>query len=679
MAKVESKKRGGLSQDKRRGLYREMLLIRRFEEKVEERFRAGELSGFLHVAIGQEAVAVGVCQAMADGDVFASTHRAHAHALARGMHPNALMAELYGKTEGCSHGYGGSMHLYDVEIGFLGANAVVGGGLPAITGAALAFKLRKEPRVAVAFFGDGATNIGTFHESLNLAQLWQVPAVYVCENNHYAESTPASQQLPIKDLAKRAVAFGMHSITVDGQDVEEVLRAADRALEHARSGKGPVFLLCETYRLVGHYVGDPQVYRAKEEVKELRENQDPLDRVRARLELSDEEDAAVEREVEELVEASVEFAQGRDRPQARGRPQERLCLTPLTGRRSRPAEPASAPISRRVRSARVPELSYREAVRDALSRAMREDEDVFIMGEDIAEMGGSMAVTQGMLAEFGPERVRNTPISEMAIVGAGIGAAMQGMRPIVEIMYEDFTTLAMEQIVNQAAKHRYMSGGQVKVPLTVRTQGGAGWSPGAQHAQQVEGWFVHVPGLKVVFASTPTDVRGLLWSSIYDDNTVIFFEHRILYPIKEEVPEELEPIPLGKARVHREGEDVTVVATGRLVHEALKAAEEAESEGVSVEVVDPRTLLPLDEETIVASVKKTNRCVVAHEAVVRMGFGAEVAAVVQHQAFDWLDAPIERVGSKFTPLPFAPVMEQFVVPHASDVLDAIRKTVGRST
>jgi pyruvate dehydrogenase E1 component alpha subunit len=310
VAKVESRKRGGLSQERLRGLYREMLLIRRFEEKVEERFRAGELSGFLHVAIGQEAVAVGVCQAMADGDVFASTHRAHAHALARGMHPNALMAELYGKTEGCSHGYGGSMHLYDVEIGFLGANAVVGGGLPAITGAALAFKLRKEPRVAVAFFGDGATNIGTFHESLNLAQLWQVPAVYVCENNHYAESTPASQQLPIQDLAKRAVAYGMHSITVEGQDVEEVIKAAGRALEHARSGKGPVFLLCETYRLTGHYVGDPQVYRPKEEVKELRATEDPLDRVRGKLDLSDEDFEAIEREVDELVEGSVEFAKG---------------------------------------------------------------------------------------------------------------------------------------------------------------------------------------------------------------------------------------------------------------------------------------------------------------------------------------------------------------------------------
>ena len=326
----------------------------------------------------------------------------------------------------------------------------------------------------------------------------------------------------------------------------------------------------------------------------------------------------------------------------------------------------------------MPEVTYREAVRDALSRALREDDGVFLMGEDIAEMGGSMAVTQGLLEEFGAERIRNTPISEMAIVGTAIGAAMQGMRPIVEIMYEDFLTLSMEQLVNQAAKHRTMSGGQLKVPLTIRTQGGAGWSPGAQHAQQLEAWFVHVPGLKVVFASTPEDVRGLLWTAIHDDNPVVFFEHRTLYPVKGEVPDELEPIPLGKARIHREGTDVTVIATGRLVHEALQAAEEAEKDGISVEVVDPRTLLPLDEEAIVASVRKTTRCVTAHEAVTRAGFGAELAAIVQHGAFDWLDAPIERVGARFAPLPFAPVMEQWVVPHAADVLDAVRRTVARA-
>jgi acetoin:2,6-dichlorophenolindophenol oxidoreductase subunit alpha len=306
VAKVEAKR--GLSEERLREFLREMLLIRRFEEKVEERFRAGELPGFLHVAIGQEAVAVGVCQAMEDGDVFASTHRAHGHTLARGTHPNAVMAELYGKLEGCSHGYGGSMHLYDVERGNLGANAVVGGGLPAITGAALAFKLRGEPRVAVAFFGDGATNIGTFHESLNLAQLWQVPAVFVLEDNHWAESTPEIQHSPIRDLSKRAEAFGMKVMKADGQDVEEVHRVAQRALKYARDGKGPVFLHVETERLVGHYIGDPQVYRDKEELHRLQETRDPITLLREKLGISDEEFEADDQEVQEIVEASVEFA-----------------------------------------------------------------------------------------------------------------------------------------------------------------------------------------------------------------------------------------------------------------------------------------------------------------------------------------------------------------------------------
>jgi acetoin:2,6-dichlorophenolindophenol oxidoreductase subunit alpha len=306
VAKVERK--GAVSPELLREFFREMLLIRRFEEKVEERFRAGELPGFLHVAIGQEAVAVGVCRALEEGDVIASTHRAHGHTLAKGTHPNELMAELYGKLEGCSHGFGGSMHLYDLERGNLGANAVVGGGLPAIVGAALAFKFRDEARVGVAFFGDGATNIGTFHESLNLAQLWNVPAVFVCENNHWAESTPAKQHMPIEDMTKRAEAFGMEAMKVDGQEVGKVYEAAAKAVEHARSGRGPVFLVAETYRLVGHYIGDPQVYRSKEELQHLKETEDPIDKLRAQIELSDEEFEELDNEVMELVEASVEFA-----------------------------------------------------------------------------------------------------------------------------------------------------------------------------------------------------------------------------------------------------------------------------------------------------------------------------------------------------------------------------------
>jgi pyruvate dehydrogenase E1 component alpha subunit len=310
MAKVERKPDVGasLSEERLHELLRELLLIRRFEEKVEERFRAGELPGFLHVAIGQEAVAAGVMAALEPDDTIMSTHRAHGHALAKGIHPNQLMAELYGKLEGCSHGYGGSMHLYDVERGMLGANAVVGGGLPQVTGTALAYQLRKQPRVCVAFFGDGATNTGVFHESLNLAQLWKVPALFVLEVNDWAESTPMSQHSPIQDMSKRAVAFGMRSLDVDGQDVEAVYAATREAREHAVSGDGPVLLVVRTYRLVGHYIGDPQVYRDKDELEELRETKDPIELLRTRLEVSDDELEALSSEVEQIVEASVEFA-----------------------------------------------------------------------------------------------------------------------------------------------------------------------------------------------------------------------------------------------------------------------------------------------------------------------------------------------------------------------------------
>jgi acetoin:2,6-dichlorophenolindophenol oxidoreductase subunit alpha len=290
------------------GFLAEMLLIRRFEEKVTERFRAGELAGFLHACIGQEAVAVGVCRALEDGDMIASTHRAHGHVLANGTPPNEVMAELYGKVEGCSHGYGGSMHLYDVARGNMGANAVVGGGLPATVGAALAFRMRHEPRVAIAFFGDGATNIGTFHESLNLAQLWHVPAVFVCENNRWSESTPRIQHQPIRDLTQRAASYGMRTLHIDGQGVEAVYSAAGEALAYARSGHGPVFLLCETERLTGHYIGDAQVYRDKEELQRLREMRDPIHNLRERLAVSKEEWARLDAEAQGVVDASVEFA-----------------------------------------------------------------------------------------------------------------------------------------------------------------------------------------------------------------------------------------------------------------------------------------------------------------------------------------------------------------------------------
>lgn len=322
----------------------------------------------------------------------------------------------------------------------------------------------------------------------------------------------------------------------------------------------------------------------------------------------------------------------------------------------------------------MPVMTYREAVREAMSEEMRRSDEVFIMGEDIADMGGSQGVTRGMLDEFGAERVRNTPISEEAIVGAGIGSAMTGMRPIVEIMYFDFTSMAMDQIFNQAAKWRYMTGGQVTVPLTIRTQGGAGWQSGAQHATMVENWFTHVPGLKVVMPSQPDDAKALLKASIRDENPVLFIEHRDCYPRKGEVGGEDDVGTIGSARVLREGSDVTVVAYSAMAYTALAAADRLQEElDLSVEVVDPRTLQPLDLAPIVESVRKTNRCVIAHEAVWFCGYGAELAALVQQHAFDHLDAPVLRVGERFAPIPFAPVLEQYVVPGEEQIIDAVKQ------
>jgi acetoin:2,6-dichlorophenolindophenol oxidoreductase subunit alpha len=307
--------RDRLSHEQLEAFLGEMLLIRRFEEKVEERFRAGDLPGFLHADIGQEAVAVGVCRALEEGDTIGSTHRAHGHVLAHGTPAREVMAELYGKVEGCSHGYGGSMHLYDVARGTMGANAVVGGGLPAVVGGALAFKFRGERRVAVAFFGDGATNTGVFHESLNLAQLWRVPAVFVCENNRWSESTPQWQHQPIEDLTKRAASYGMHTQHIDGQDVEAVHLAALDALAYARSGQGPVFLLCETERLTGHFIGDAQLYRDKAELRTLRETRDPIENLRARLELTDERWARLDADAQGVVDDALAFALAGTDPQ----------------------------------------------------------------------------------------------------------------------------------------------------------------------------------------------------------------------------------------------------------------------------------------------------------------------------------------------------------------------------
>ncbi len=324
----------------------------------------------------------------------------------------------------------------------------------------------------------------------------------------------------------------------------------------------------------------------------------------------------------------------------------------------------------------VREISYLEAVREAMSQEMRENQDVFILGEDIGVYGGAFGVTRGMIEEFGPERVRNTPISEAAIAGGAVGAALTGMRPILELQFSDFITIAMDQLVNQAAKTRYMFGGKGKVPLVVRTPAGSGTGAAAQHSQSLEAWMAHIPGLKVVQPSTAYDAKGLLKAAMDDDNPVIFYEHKLLYKTIGEVPEEQYSIPLGKADVKRNGKDVTIVATAIMVHKALEAAKELEAEGIDVEIIDPRTLVPLDEETIIESVKKTGKCIVVHEAVKRGGYGGEIASMIaESEAFDYLDAPIKRLGGLAVPIPYNPTLEKAVIPQVPDIIEAAKELV----
>ncbi|AVI43068.1 alpha-ketoacid dehydrogenase subunit beta [Bacillus pumilus] len=320
------------------------------------------------------------------------------------------------------------------------------------------------------------------------------------------------------------------------------------------------------------------------------------------------------------------------------------------------------------------EISYLEAVREAMSQEMRENQDVFILGEDIGVYGGAFGVTRGMIEEFGPERVRNTPISEAAIAGGAVGAALTGMRPILELQFSDFITIAMDQLVNQAAKTRYMFGGKGKVPLVVRTPAGSGTGAAAQHSQSLEAWMAHIPGLKVIQPSTAYDAKGLLKAAMDDDNPVIFYEHKLLYKTIGEVPEEQYSIPLGKADVKRSGKDVTIVATAIMVHKALEAAKELEAEGIDVEIIDPRTLVPLDEETIIESVKKTGKCIVVHEAVKRGGYGGEIASMIaESEAFDYLDAPIKRLGGLAVPIPYNPTLEKAVIPQVPDIIEAAKE------
>ena len=650
-------------------IYHDLSRVRRFDERVIELFHQGVVKGTAHSCVGQEAIAVGACAALENRDFIVSHHRGHGHCIAKGADMTRMMAELMGRETGYGRGLGGSMHIAALDKGILGANGIVGAGIGIGTGAALSARIRRSGQVCLVFFGDGAANEGIFHEALNLASLWRLPAIYVCENNQYGLSTPMAESTSIDRLSKRAAGYGMPGETIDGNDVLAVHDAVTRAAARARAGDGPSLIEALTYRWGDHSMrANLPRYRSEEEEAAWRQG-DPLARAARLLEERQVRKPAVEALRERAareVEAAVEEARHAPEP----------TLASLEGAVTAPhrdpgPEPGPAAANGR-------DLTYVEALREGIDQAMREDGRVFVIGEDVGRIGGIFGVTRGLRDAHGAERVLDAPISEGAIANAAVGAAITGLRPVAEVQIFDFVTLMMDAIVNQAAKFRYMLGGAPTVPLVIRGPQGGGIRLAAQHSQSLEAWFAHVPGLVVMAPSTPYDAKGLMLAAIRDDNPVVFLEHKLLYvQSRGPVPEQPYAIPVGKADVKRPGRDATLVATMAMVAPALAAARDLAREGIEVEVIDPRTLRPLDAETILASVRKTNRLVVVHEGWTKWGFGAEVAAMVMEEAFDHLDAPVGRVGMRDVPMPYNDTLERAVIPSQADIVAAVRRVLYR--
>ncbi len=676
----------GLSKQELLGYLRQMLEIRRFEEMVYELLGKNVIKGASHLYAGEEAVAVGAISVLRDDDLITSTHRGHGHCHARGDglagskqekqdHLNMMMAELCGRSTGYCKGRGGSMHIADVGRGNLGATGIVGGNIPVGTGAGLAAQLRGADQVVLCFFGDGAANTGNFHESLNMASVWALPVVYIVENNLYGMSVPFAEASKTPDVAARAVAYGIPGEIVDGMDFFAVRAAVRRAVERARKGEGPTLLECKTYRWYGHSRSDPRVYRTREEEQDWK-SRDPITTLESRLiaeGIATEQEIAVGGEAASLaVQTATDFALNSPWPSP-SRLYDDVYVALKTSEIDVQAERELRKRTRTDLSMR--QIAYWEALNEALREEMDRDSRVFLIGEDIGSYGGAYGVTRGLVEQYGSDRVRDTPISEAAIGGAAVGAAMAGMRPVAEIMYVDFTPLAMDQLANQGAKNRYMFGGKTTVPMVIRTQGGTGRSIAAHHSQSLEALWVHFPGIHVVMPATPYDAKGLLKAAIRDDNPILFIEHKMLYKEKGPVPDDDYIIPLGVADVVREGTDVTVVAYSRMRHRALEAAELLAKEGVSVEIIDPRTLKPLDVETIVNSVRRTGRLVGVTEAYKTGSFISELFAIVNDLAFDFLDAPMVRVAAADVPVPMSEPLEEATVPSVEQIIAAIRATL----
>lgn len=652
------------------GLFEQMTLLRKFELVAQIACRKGETPGFLHLYIGQEASGVGVCAHLRPTDWVTSTHRGHGHALAKGADPRRVMAELFGRADGICGGRGGTMHLYDRSVGLFGTNGVVGAGIGHAAGVGLGARQLGRDDIGVAFFGDGASNHGAFHEVLNFAGVQHVPAVFVCENNLYATATPYRDITLNPEIATRAAAYGIPGVAVDGNDVMAVWEAMRIATDRARSGGGPTLIECKTYRVVGHHEGDPVVgtYRTQEEI-DAWVKRDPIEMFRNRIVrdygiATEAELSAIERRIDSVVADALDFARKSPLPD------------PATLGLHVYADPINPPEATRARPpTKTREQGWLEAVRDGIAEEMRANPAILYFGEGTGERGGSFAHTKGLWAEFGAHRMIDTPISEQGFTAAAIGASAIGARTVSDVMFADFAFEAAGQIMLQGAKLRYMSNGGMSAPFVLRAAMGALRSSGPHHSGSYHPIFAQMPGLIVCLPSNAADAKGLMKTALRAQDPVVFLEPKALYASRCEVPEGEHYVPFGVARIARAGRDITIVATGQQVAQAELAAEALSGEGIEAEIIDPRTIMPFDIDTVIESIRRTHRLLVVDEAWAMCGLGGEIAQAVNELAFDELDAPPGRLHSEPVSHPFAPVLEQAMVINPDRIAQAARDVI----
>jgi len=644
--------------------YRRMAYIRQFEEKVLELGQEGHVAGSVHLCLGQEAIPVGAMSVLQPTDKVFSTYRGHGWALACGADPLALMAEIAQRGEGVNGGRAGSPMLSAPDVGFMGENSIIGAGLPIASGVAMANQMRGDKGVVLTSLGDGAMNQGGTTEAMIFAAARNLPVIFACENNGWAEMTPTSATTRGEHLARRGQGLGIESHIVDGNDPVAVAEAVSKAAEVCRSGEGPVLLEFKTARLSGHYNKDIQHYRSAEDIEAARK-EDPLLRLRELENITAEDAQRIDAEVAAEIAELAEKVRQLPAPSAEG-VFEHLYAPELPALQAR----ADAPTK---------DMAYFRAVNEALKDALKRREEVLVYGEDIAVAGGVFGVTRGLQKEFGEQRVFDTPIAETAILGSAVGAAVAGMKPVVEIMWADFVFVALDQIVNQASNVRYVNRSKIHAPMVIRMQQGVTPGSCAQHSQSIEAILSHVPGIKVGLPATPQDAYAMTLAAIEDPDPVVLIEHRSMYQDTGAVSLSGPSERVGGAAVRREGTDLAIITWGPMVAAALAAADELAELGLEASVLDLRWLRPLDDEAIAEIVARSGgRVIIAHQAFQSSGFGAEVSARITEKHFDQLAAPVLRVATPDVRMPSAPALQDELLPGPADIIKAAQRLASHS-